>query len=47
VEAIFNRDAKLRDLRRCHHASLDSGDAPTARSIGMQIGKLLDGWVSA
>ena len=47
VEAIFNRDAKLRDLRRCHHASLDSGDAPTARSIGMQIGESLDGWVSA
>ena len=47
VEAIFNRDAKLRDLRRCHHAALDSGDAPTARSIGIQIRESLDGWVSA
>jgi len=47
VEAIFNRDAKLRDLRRCHRAALDSGEAATARSIGIQIGELLDGWVSA
>ena len=47
VEAIFNRDAKLRDLRRGHRAALDSGDAATARSIGIQIGELLDGWVSA
>ena len=47
VEAIFNRDAKLGDLRRGHRAALDSGDAATARSIGIQIGELLDGWVSA
>ena len=47
VEAIFNRDAKLRDLRRGHRASLDSGDAATARLIGLQIAKLLEGWVSA
>ena len=47
VEAIFNRDAKLRDLRRGHRAALDSGEAATARSIGKQIGELLDGWVSA
>ena len=47
VEAIFNRDAKLRDLRRGHRAALDSGEAATARSIGIQIGELLDGWVSA
>ena len=47
VEAIFNRDAKLRDLRRCHRAALDSGEAATARSIGIQISELLDGWVSA
>ena len=47
VGAIFNRDAKLRDLRRGHRAALDSGDAATARSIGMQIGESLDGWVSA
>ena len=47
VEAIFNRDAKLRDLRRGHRAALDSGDAATARSIGKQIGESLDGWVSA
>jgi len=47
VEAIFNRDAKLRDLRRGHRAALESGDATTARSIGKQIGELLDGWVSA
>ena len=46
VEAIFNRDAGLRDLRRGHRAALDSGEAATARSIGMQIGELLDGWVS-
>jgi len=47
VEAIFNRDAGLRDLRRGHHVALDSGDTATARSIGIQIGELLDGWVSA
>ena len=47
VEAIFNRDAKLRDLRRGQRAALDSGDAATARSIGIQIGESLDGWVSA
>ena len=47
VEAIFNRDAKLRDLRRGHRAAIDSGDAATARSIGIQIGESLDGWVSA
>ncbi len=47
VEAIFNRDAKLRDLRRGHRAALDSGDTATARLIGKQIGELLDGWVSA
>ncbi len=47
VEAIFNRDAKLRDLRRGHRAALDSGDSATARSIRIQIGELLDGWVSA
>jgi hypothetical protein len=46
VEAIFNRDAGLRDLRRGHHAALDSGDSATARLIGIQIGELLDGWVS-
>ena len=47
VEAIFNRDAGVRDLRRGHRAALDSDDVATARSIGMQIGELLDGWVSA
>jgi hypothetical protein len=47
VEAIFNRDAKLRDLRRGHRAALDFGDAATARSIGIQIGESLDGWISA
>jgi len=47
VEAIFNRDAKLRDLRRGHRAALDSGEAATARSIGIQIAELLNGWVSA
>jgi len=47
VEAIFNRDGNLRDLRRGHRAALDSGDTATARSIGIQIGELLDGWVSA
>ena len=47
VEAIFNRDAGLRDLRRGHRAALESGEAATARSIGIQIGELLDGWVSA
>ena len=46
VEAIFNRDAGLRDLRRGHHAALDSDDVATARSISIQIGELLDGWVS-
>jgi len=46
VEAIFNRDAGLRDLRRGHRAALDSGDVETARSISIQIGELLDGWVS-
>ena len=47
VEAIFNRDAKLRDLRRGHRAALNSGEAATARSIGIQIRDSLDGWVSA
>ena len=47
VEAIFNRDAKLRNLRRGHRAALDSGDAATARLIGIQIGELLGGWVTA
>ena len=47
VEAIFNRDAGLRDLRRGHRAAIDSGDAATARSIGIQIRESLDGWVSA
>jgi hypothetical protein len=47
VEAIFNRDAKLRDLRRSHRAALDSDDPATARPIGIQIGELLDRWVSA
>jgi hypothetical protein len=47
VEAIFNRDAKLRDLRRGHRAALDSDDPATARPIGIQIGELLDRWVSA
>jgi len=46
VEAIFNRDAGLRDLRRGHHVALDSDDVATARSIGIQIGESLDGWVS-
>ena len=46
VEAIFNRDSKLRVLRGSHRAALDSGEAVTARSIGIQIGELLDGWVS-
>jgi hypothetical protein len=40
-------DAGLRDLRRGHRAALDSGDPTTARSIRIQIGELLDGWVSA
>ena len=35
---IFNRDAGLRDLRRGHRAAIDSGDAATARLIGIQIG---------
>ena len=30
VEAIFNRDVKLRDLRRGHRAARDSGDVATA-----------------
>jgi len=47
VETIFNRDAGLRDLRRGHHAALDSDDVATARSISIQIGESLDGWVSA
>jgi hypothetical protein len=47
VEAIFNRDARLRDLRRSHHVALDSDDVATARLISIQIGELLDGWVSA
>jgi|TARA_B100000315_G_scaffold36849_1_gene31452 hypothetical protein len=47
VEAIFNRDAGLRDLRRSHRAALDSDDVETARSISIQIGESLDGWVSA
>ena len=47
VEAIFNRDAGLRDLRRGHHVALDSDDAATARLIGIQIGELLDAWVPA
>ncbi len=46
LEAIFNRDAGLRDLRRGHRAALDSGDVETARSISIQIGESLDGWVS-
>ena len=46
VEAIFNRDAKLRDLRRGHRAALDAGDAATARLVGLQIAELLDRWVS-
>ena len=47
VEDIFNRDAGLRDLRRGHRAALDLGDAATARLIGIQIGELLGGWVTA
>ena len=47
VEAIFNRDAGLRDLRRGHRVALDSGDTATARLISQQICELLDGWVSA
>ena len=46
VEAIFNRDAGLRDLRRGHRAALDSGEAATARLVGLQITGLLEGWVS-
>jgi hypothetical protein len=46
VEAIFNRDAGLRDLRRGHRTAVASGDAATARSIGIQITGLLDRWVS-
>ena len=47
VEAIFNRDSGLRDLRRGHRAALDAGDVAAARSVGTQIAELLDGWVSA
>jgi hypothetical protein len=47
VEAIFNRDAGLRDLRRGHRAALDSGDVETARSISIQIGESLNGLISA
>jgi hypothetical protein len=47
VEAIFNRDAGLRDLRRDHRAALDSGDVATARSISIQIGESLNGLISA
>ena len=47
VEAIFNRDAGLRDLRRGYHVALDSDDVATARLISIQIGESLDGWVSA
>ncbi len=46
VEAIFNRDAGLRDLRRRHRVTLDSEDVATARLISIQIGESLDGWVS-
>ncbi len=46
VEAIFNRDAGLRDLRRGHRAAIDSGDAATARLISIQIRESLDGSVS-
>ena len=46
VEAIFNRDAKLRDLRRGHRAAIDSDNVATARLISIQIGELLGGWVS-
>jgi hypothetical protein len=45
VEAIFNREAGLRDLRRGHHAAFGSDDPATARSIGIQIVESLDGWV--
>ena len=47
VEAIFNRDAGLRDLRRGHRAALGLGDLATARLITLHIAELLDGWVSA
>ncbi len=47
VEAIFTRDAGLRDLRRGHRVALGLGDPVTARSISLQIAELLDGWVSA
>ena len=47
MEAIFNRDAGLRNLRRGHRAALDSGDVATARLVGIQIAELLDRWVSA
>jgi hypothetical protein len=46
VEAIFNRDVKLRELRRGHHVALDSDDVATARLISIQIGESLDDWVS-
>ena len=47
VEAIFNRDAGLRDLCRGHNAALATSSVARARSISIQIGKLLDDWVSA
>ena len=47
VEAIFNRDAGLRDQRRNHRTAFDAGDAATARLVGIQIAELLDRWVSA
>jgi hypothetical protein len=47
VEAIFNRDAGLRGLRRSHRAALESDDVATARSISIQIGELLNGLISA
>ena len=46
VEAIFNRDAGLRDLRRGHHVALDSDDVATVRLIGIQIRESLYGWVA-
>ena len=46
VEAIFNRDAWLRDLRRDHHAPLASDDVATARLISIQIRESLDGLLS-
>ena len=35
VEAIFNRDAGLRDLRLGHHAALALDDVARARSISI------------